>query len=42
MLDLLEAENNPEQVDALGRIYLLITELRIRLEAAIDAENTCS
>jgi hypothetical protein len=43
MLDLVEAENiaNPsqERTDALGRVHLLIAELRIRLEAALDAEK---
>jgi len=44
MLDVLEAEDavNPsrERADALGRIHLLIAELRIRLESALDVEVT--
>jgi len=44
MLDLLEAEDavNPsrERTDALGRVHLLITELRIRLESVLDIAVT--
>ena len=44
MLDLLEAQDavNPsrERADALGRVHLLVAELRIRLESALDIAVT--